>query len=140
MKPVSAEDPLPAARLPANESRNLAALERYRILDTLPEAAYDDITLLASRICGTPIAAISLVDAERQWFKSKLGLDVSETSRDVAFCSHPILKPEEILEVRDATDDPRFADNPLVLGEPGIRFYASAPLWTLSPTRMRRQI
>lgn len=117
------------AKLPLNEARRLAALREYQILDTLPEASYDDVTLLASEICGTPIAAVSLVDAERQWFKSSVGLEVSETSRDVAFCAHTILTPE-LMEVPDARDDARFANNPLVKGQPGIRFYAGAPLIT----------
>jgi len=119
---------VPRAPLPENERQRLETLERYQILDTLPEQAYDDIALLASRICGTPVAAISLVDAERQWFKSRVGLDPTETPRDVAFCAHAILRPGEILEVPDATLDPRFADNALVRRAPRIRFYAGAPL------------
>jgi GAF domain-containing protein len=100
----------------------------YDVLDTLPEAAFDDIVFLASVICETPIALISLVDESRQWFKARVGFEVEETSREVAFCAHAILKPEEILVVPDALEDPRFATNPMVTDSPGIRFYAGVPL------------
>ena len=114
------------APLPADEAGRLAALARYRVLDTPSEQAFDDLTQLAAQICGTPISLVSLVDSERQWFKSRIGVDVSETSRDIAFCSHAILE-SDLLVVPDATRDPRFADNPMVTGQ-GIRFYAGAPL------------
>ncbi|MFN0150139.1 MAG: ATP-binding protein [bacterium] len=113
---------------PAHERERLETLRRYRILDTPKEMSYDDLTLLASEICGTPIAAISLVDEDRQWFKSILGLEVQQTSRDVAFCAHAIRTQDEQLIVEDATLDARFADNALVTGQPGIRFYAGTPL------------
>jgi two-component system NtrC family sensor kinase len=116
----------------AEEETRLAALERYAILDTLPEQEYEDVTLMASYICGTPIALISLVDRERQWFKSTTGLPLRETSRESSFCAHTLKSREdaepETLIVPDALEDERFADNPLVLGGPGIRFYAGAPL------------
>ncbi|MDP9107608.1 MAG: PAS domain S-box protein, partial [Pseudomonadota bacterium] len=117
-----------AAPIP-DEAGRLHALSRYQILDSPGEADYDDFTLLATLLCGTPIALISLVDAERQWFKSQHGLDVSQTARSVSFCAHAILS-DDLLEVTDATLDPRFADNPLVTGAPHIRFYAGAPLIT----------
>ena len=118
------------ASLPVNEAARLQALQSYRILDTLPESQYQDIVELASIICGTPIAVVSLVDHDRQWFKAKTGLDATETGRDIAFCAHALLTPEALTIVPDAASDPRFFDNPLVTGDLHIRFYAGAPLKT----------
>jgi len=115
--------------MPTDEQARLAALRRYRILDTDPEQAFDDLALLASQICGTPMATLTLVDENRQWFKSELGIGVRETARSIAFCAHAIKQPD-IMEVPDARDDERFKDNPMVVGAPHIRFYAGAPLIT----------
>jgi PAS domain S-box-containing protein len=115
--------------IPANESDRLVALDRYHILDTLPEQVYDDLTQLAADICGTPIALISLVDKDRQWFKSRVGLEATETPRDISFCGHAVAA-KATLNIPDARQDPRFADNPLVASDPNIRFYAGVPLIT----------
>ncbi len=117
------------AKTPTREAARLAALEQYQILDTPPEQSYDDITALAAFICDVPIALISLVDADRQWFKSKVGIDVRETSRDVSFCAHAIAD-SEVMVVNDAFEDERFSDNQLVIFAPNIRFYAGVPLIT----------
>lgn len=109
------------------EAARLEALRQYNILDTPAEQTYDDITALSAFICDVPIALVTLVDEDRQWFKSRVGIDTQETSRDVSFCAHAILGPT-IMIVNDATQDERFFDNPLVTGAPGIRFYAGVPL------------
>jgi anti-sigma regulatory factor (Ser/Thr protein kinase) len=112
-----------------NEAARLKALHQYRILDTEPEQAFDDLTLIASQICGVPIALISLVDERRQWFKSRVGTEIRETSRSVSFCAHAILQ-EGIFTIPDASLDERFRNNPAVQGAPHIRFYAGAPITT----------
>lgn len=111
------------------EKARIAALHSHNILDTEGEDEYDRIVKVASYICGTPISLISLVDTDRQWFKSRVGLSINETSRDMSFCTHAI-KEEGIMEINDASEDERFKDNPMVKGEPNIRFYAGTPLVT----------
>ncbi len=117
------------ALLPSDEGARLRALEELQLLDSPAEQEFDDITLLASFICEAPIALISLVDKDRQWFKSRVGLDISETPRDIAFCAHAILG-DDVFEVPDAAADQRFADNPVVTSDPHLRFYAGMPLKT----------
>src|SRR5215813_12772744 len=112
-----------------NEKKRLKVLWQYEVLDTVPEEVFDDLTELAARICEAPIALISLVDEKRQWFKSKVGIGVNETSREVSFCAHAI-KQSDLFIIPDASKDERFANNPLVTSEPKIRFYAGAPLIT----------
>jgi PAS domain S-box-containing protein len=115
---------------PENESQRLAALSRYEILDTYPELQYDEIVKLAAFICGTPIALISFVDEHRQWFKARVGLDATETPKGISFCGH-VVEQGAMLVIGDPLLDERFVDNPLVVGEPKIRFYAGAPLLTV---------
>ena len=119
-----------------DETRRLEILQSYKVVDTAPEPAYDDIVSMASLMCATPIALVSLITEDRQWFKARLGMDVSETPRDQAFCAHAIRDPSTLMVVQDASKDPRFMHNPLVVGEPGIRFYAGAPLLTPSGAAM----
>src|ERR1700760_2218701 len=117
------------AQPPPKGGRRIEVLREYAVMDTLPEQELDDLTALAAQICGTPIAMISLVDEHRQWFKARVGIQATETPRVVAFCAHA-LHHRDLFIVPDATQDERFAQNPLVTGEPGICFYAGAPLVT----------
>lgn len=118
------------APIPRNETQRLDELYEFDILDTVPEAAYDAITYLASQICDVPIALISIVDSDRQWFKSTVGIDAAQTPRDQAFCAYALHQPDDLMIVPDASTDSRFQANPLVTGDPSIRFYAGAPLTT----------
>src|SRR5512133_943767 len=115
--------------LPANESQRLDVLRRYNVLDSSPELDFDELVLLASQICAAPIALVTLIDSDRQWFKAKVGLEAQETSRDSSFCAQAILQ-RDLMVVPDALLDERFRDNPLVKESPNIRFYAGAPLIT----------
>ena len=117
------------APVPANEGRRLEILRRYQILDTAAEKAFDEITAMAAQVCQAPIALLSFVDRDRQWFKSSVGLAVRETSRNLAICAHAIMQ-NDLFVVPDAMNDERFAGNPLVANEPHIRFYAGMPLVT----------
>src|SRR5688572_6015819 len=110
------------ALLPGDEAARLEALHQYQIIDTPPEQAFDDLTRLAAQVCGTPLAFVSFIDADRQWFKSKVGSTLVETSRDVSFCAHAVLQ-SDVFIVPNALEDERFATNPLVTSAPAIRFY-----------------
>ncbi len=118
-----------AVPIPPNEQHRLKRLADLCILDTPPESVFDGLAQLAAHICNMPIALISLVDEDRQWFKSRIGFDLAETPRAVAFCAHAIMRPD-LFVVTDAREDSRFAGNPLVTGPRGVRFYAGAPLLT----------
>jgi len=118
--------------VPENEASRLKALQEYKVMDTLPEQAYDNFTKLASLICNAPIALITLLDEDRQWFKSRFGLERSEFPREDAICNYAILTPDDIMIINDAAQDARFADNPLVTSDPRVRFYAGVPLVTSS--------
>jgi|SRR3954447_5875525 len=118
------------ATQPGEETARLAALERYRILDTEPERAFDDLVVIAAQICGTPIAFIGLIDADRQWFKARVGLSMSEVARTMSFCSAQTIKQSGVIVVPSAQQDDRLRESPLVTGEPHIRFYAGASLVT----------
>lgn len=113
---------------PANEALRLEALYRYRILDSEREKSFDDLVVIAKAVCGTSMAAVTLIDVERQWFKSIQGIDAAENLRSESMCGHAILQPQQIMVVEDALQDVRFHDNPVVVGDPHIRFYAGAPL------------
>lgn len=119
------------APLPKNEVKRIEILWKYDVLDTVPEKAFDELTALAAYICEAPIALITLVDENRQWFKSRMGISLRETSREVSMCAHAILH-KDIMIVPDATKDRRFKDNPFVVSDPKIRFYAGVPLITSS--------
>ena len=116
------------AQIPLNEAKRLKNLETYSILDTLPDADCDAITKIAAGICNTPISLVSIIDKNRQWFKSNHGLKAKETPRDFSFCAHSILNPNKLFIINDATKDKRFFDNPLTIDDPNVIFYAGAPL------------
>src|SRR5919107_4963489 len=117
------------APLPANETDRIAALYALGVLDSAPEKDFDDIVALASHVCDVPMSLVSLIDTDRQWFKARIGTDLTETSRELSFCAHAILG-KDLLVVPDARQDARFADNPAVTVDGGVRFYAGAPLVT----------
>jgi diguanylate cyclase (GGDEF)-like protein len=117
-----------AALTPSGESRRLEALRSYSVLDTEPEQVFDDLAKVAAVLCDAPIALVSLVDAERQWFKARVGVEPTETPRELSFCAHAILEPSHVFTVTDAYKDSRFSGNPLVTADPLIRFYAGVPL------------
>jgi Protein kinase domain/GAF domain len=123
------EPPAPVSLLPADEDARRRALARFEVLDTEPEQEFDDLARLAASVAGTPFALVSFVDGDRQWFKSRIGVQTTETPREHAICAHTILDSGPLV-VRDLAADPRFADNPFVVGEPRIRFYAGAPIVT----------
>ena len=116
-----------SAPVPQNEKQRLKVLWEYSVLDTMPEEIFDDLTELAAKICEAPVAMITLVDEDRQWFKAKVGVSINETSRDISFCAHAITQPGLFI-VPDASRDERFSHNPLVTSDPKVRFYAGAPL------------
>ena len=116
------------AALPENEKRRLLTLERLQLMDSLPEENYDNITKLASLICGTPVSLITLIGEKRQWFKSKIGTEITEGTREISHCAHAILNPDDLMEIPDTREDERFHDNPYTTGSPQILFYAGMPL------------
>ncbi len=115
--------------VPKNEAKRISVLWQYDILDTVPEEVFDELAHLAGLICGAPIALITMVDENRQWFKAKVGVDLNETDRDISMCTHTIMQPD-LFVIPDTTKDDRFKNNPLVIQAPKIRFYAGAPLVT----------
>ncbi|MDR0182320.1 GAF domain-containing protein [Lysobacter arvi] len=121
---------IPQRVVPADERARQHALDRYHVVDTPTETVYDDLVRIAAHLCDAPIALLSLIDRERQWFKARIGLAEHETPRNVAVCAHAILEPDELMEVSDLARDPRFAFLPIVIGEVRARFYASVPLTT----------
>ncbi len=121
--------------LPADENKRLETLRSLNLLDTAPEERFDRLTRMAKRMFGVPISLVSIVDAERQWFKSAQGLEATETPRDISFCGHAILG-DEVFMIPDAREDERFADNPLVTGDPNIRFYAGCPLKVVNGSKL----
>src|SRR5262245_34570540 len=123
------------AELLPNEQERLTTLYKLNLLDTPSEERFDRITRIAARLFNSPIALISLIDFNRQWFKSCFGFNVTETPREISFCAHAILD-DEVLVIRDTLNDPRFVDNPFVVGEPYIRFYAGQPLYALDGVKL----
>src|SRR3989344_7596530 len=121
--------PMQTAPIPENESERIESLKKLQILDTPPEERFDLLTKLATKVFNVPISTVTLVDANREWFKSVCGLDEKEGERAISFCGHGMLA-DEILVIPDAKKDPRFSDNPMVVGEPFIRFYAGVPLFS----------
>ncbi|MDQ1078101.1 diguanylate cyclase domain-containing protein [Pseudoroseomonas cervicalis] len=126
--PGSAAQIIPPFPVPANEAERLAALRSYQVLDAVCETAFDNIARLAAQITGSPISLITFLDAERQWFKARIGLDLTDAPRSLSFCTHAIMTPDEVMVVPDTRQDPRFAENPYVTNQPPMRFYAGAPL------------
>ena len=121
---------MPAADLPPDEEERLRALRELELLDSEPEEEFDELVRRAAEATGAPIAVITLVDEARQWFKARVNLELESTDRDLAFCAHAILSPDDLTIVPDTLEDERFNDNLLVIEDPNIRFYAGAPIFT----------